>query len=107
MCRSRIESGLGIQDIRVPNYIITEVAAQIHRRPQVNLSAAEQAAQFLFHVGQTKETDTLLGLEFDKDVDVTFSGEPVSEDRTEKAQLPNAVTAAEVSHLGFRDCHLN
>jgi hypothetical protein len=79
MWRNRTASGLGIQNQRVPNDFLTEIAAEIQGRAQVDLASTKQAAQFRLDIGELEEAYSFLGPELDEDVDIARIGEPASE----------------------------
>src|SRR6202142_2426734 len=99
-------SKLGIDYRRGSDHFVAEMAAEIHGGPQVDSAPAEQAAQLLRHVTETKEPHALSWPELNQDVDVALVREPVREHGTKERQLADAVAAAEVGDLGLWDFDL-
>jgi hypothetical protein len=106
MWRNLTTSGLNVRYEGVADHFVAEIDAQVGRRAKIHLSAAEEPAQFLLHLGQAKEADALGWPEFNPDVDVALVAEPVRQHRSEKGELPHSVPPAEVGdHIG-RDWNL-
>jgi hypothetical protein len=64
-------SGFGIDHQRIPNHLISEMPAEIHRCTQIDCASLQQPAQLFFDFSEAKETDPRPGSKFNQDVDVT------------------------------------
>jgi hypothetical protein len=60
MWRSRTVSGFGIDNQSIPNYLVSEMPAEIHGSTQIDSAAAEQAGQLFFDFGKAEETNACL-----------------------------------------------
>src|ERR1022692_1885949 len=103
MWRSRMVSGLGINDERVPHDLVAKVLAEIHGRTQIDLTSAEQPAQCLLNVGKPEKANPLLGPKVDEDINVAAIGEPAGDRGAEQGEFANAVTPAKLGDLGLRN----
>src|SRR5580704_3808910 len=99
-------SGLGIENKRVVNNFVPEIAAEIHGRAQVDLASAKHTAQVGLDVGKSEEANAFLGPELDEDVDIAPFREPVSEYGAEQRQPADAMVPAKVRNVALWDFDL-
>jgi hypothetical protein len=102
MWRSLMASSLRILDHRVCEDVVPEVPAQVAQRAHVDTAAAYAGRQLAFHGCQAEQARHVVGLEFDKDVDVARRPEIVSQNGPEERQTPNVVPQAEFADLAIR-----
>jgi hypothetical protein len=57
-------------DLRLPQYILAEISAQILGRAKIDLAAAEQCGQFAFHARDAEQAGNVGGFELYKYIDV-------------------------------------
>jgi hypothetical protein len=95
-------SSLRILHHGVCDDVVPEVAAQVALRAHVDTATANASRQLAFHGCQAEQARHVLGLEFDKDVDVARRPEIVSQSGPEERQAPDVVPHAELSDLAIR-----
>ncbi len=103
----RTRSFVGILNLRLRHHFFPKIAAQIFRRAQIDLAAAENARQLLFHVIKLEEPDSAAGLEFDQHINIAIRTEIRTQDGTEKCQLADSVATAEEFQAVLRNWELN
>jgi hypothetical protein len=102
MWRSLMASSLRILHQCLCEDVVPEIAAQVAQRSHVDTAAANPGRQLAFHGCQAEQARHVVGLEFDKDIDVARRPEIVSQNGPEKRQAPDVVLQAELANLAIR-----
>jgi hypothetical protein len=89
-------SGGGILHLGGMDDLVAEVAAQLGRRSEVDLSA-KPFAKLDFHARHRDVSHPCSFLELHQNIHITVGAETVCQNRPEKRELANPVSPAEVS----------